>query len=69
MIPSIDFLLTGRRACPGEQLARAEMFFFLVCTLQKFQIVTGQETTPSTVGANVFVLEPPRYKIKFIPRG
>jgi len=59
---------TGRRACPGEQLAKIEIFIFLVSTLQKYKIVCGQETTPTTVTKSVIVLEPPRYKIKFIPR-
>jgi len=58
----------GRRMCPGEQLARSEIFLFLVSTLQKYSIESGQDTRPSDDGTVDFTLFPPNYKTKFVPR-
>ena len=33
----IHFIFSGRRVCPGEQLARTELFIDTVTLLQKFK--------------------------------
>ncbi|XP_073404789.1 cytochrome P450 2B11-like [Dendrobates tinctorius] len=60
----------GRRICPGEALARMELFLFLTTLLQKFTLTTVVPTdnidlTPVFSSAGHM---PPSYKMSAIPR-
>ncbi|XP_062580761.1 cytochrome P450 2C27-like isoform X2 [Saccostrea cucullata] len=60
---------TGRRVCLGENLARMELFLYLVAILQKFEIQpedTGD--LPSLKGHLGITYMPKPYKVKFIRR-
>ncbi|XP_038672650.1 cytochrome P450 2K1-like [Scyliorhinus canicula] len=55
---------TGRRICPGETLAKVELFLFFVALLQKFDLhsppgVTGLDLTPVVGG----ILNPKPHKV------
>lgn len=53
MIWSVMFSLAGRRACPGEGLARMELFIFIATLLQQFNF-----TPPAGVSRDELDLTP-----------
>ncbi|KAM4697150.1 cytochrome P450 2A4-like [Rhinophrynus dorsalis] len=60
----------GKRSCPGEGLARMELFLFLTSILQNFTLTspthfTEDDVTPKMKG---IVTSPIKYKISFVPR-
>lgn len=60
---------TGRRACIGEHLARAEIFMFFVSTLQKFQIQLPKGQNVSLKAHFGFLCTPEkRYTMTCTPR-
>ncbi|XP_067829978.1 cytochrome P450 2K1-like isoform X2 [Heptranchias perlo] len=59
---------TGRRICPGETLAKVELFLFFVTLLQKFDLrpppgVTDLDLTPVVGG----ILNPKPHKVCVVP--
>ncbi|XP_060707167.1 cytochrome P450 2K1-like [Hemiscyllium ocellatum] len=59
---------TGRRICPGETLAKVELFLFFVTLLQKFDLhpppgVTDLDLTPVVGG----ILNPKPHQIRVVP--
>ncbi|XP_022808834.1 steroid 17-alpha-hydroxylase/17,20 lyase-like isoform X3 [Stylophora pistillata] len=56
----------GRRACPGEALAKVELFIFISWMLQKFTFVADEGHPVNTKGA--FVQFPSPYKIRAVKR-
>lgn len=63
------FVITGKRICAGEALARTELFLFFTTILQNFNLkslvdVKDIDTTPAISG---FGHLPPFYKACFIP--
>lgn len=59
----------GKRVCPGEALAKMEIFLFVTCIVRRYKILLGQETTPSTKGQEGLTYIPvERYKVRFVER-
>ncbi|XP_066279157.1 cytochrome P450 2U1-like [Branchiostoma lanceolatum] len=58
----------GRRQCPGEQLAKTELFLFLTTLLQHFTFELPGGAPPSTEGVMGISLSPSSYKIRVRPR-
>ncbi|XP_011501505.1 PREDICTED: probable cytochrome P450 305a1 [Ceratosolen solmsi marchali] len=55
---------TGRRKCPGENLARISLFLFIASLMQKFRFsLAPKETAPCLLGVNGFTISPPRINI------
>lgn len=44
---------SGRRSCLGEQLAKQELFLFLVSILQNFELIAGGPETQSEANDNM----------------
>ncbi|PIO41250.1 hypothetical protein AB205_0079490, partial [Aquarana catesbeiana] len=59
----------GKRACPGESLARMELFIFFTTILQKFTLTSQTEFTESEIAPQMagFINTPPHYELSFIP--
>ena len=54
----------GSRNCLGENLARSEVFLFIVRMLQKFEVLPNpDEPVPSMEGVFGVVNTPPQYQI------
>jgi len=54
----------GSRNCLGENLARSEVFLFIVKMLQKFEVLPNSENSkPSMNGVAGLVNTPPHYPI------
>ncbi len=62
----VIFFGHGRRRCPGEQLARSELFLFVTNVVQQFKLVPGQELTYDSRPGQVFYPVP--YKFSFQER-
>ncbi|NXA89066.1 CP2DH protein, partial [Melanocharis versteri] len=59
----------GRRACPGEQLARMELFLFFTTLLQKFTFVLPEDQPrPREDGHFALTNSPHTYLLRALPR-
>ncbi|XP_033099713.1 cytochrome P450 2U1-like [Anneissia japonica] len=59
----------GRRACPGESLAKSEMFVFMTNFMQRFKVVMPDDQNPPCLDPHVGItLIPKPYQICTIPR-
>ncbi|XP_044530715.1 cytochrome P450 2J2-like [Gracilinanus agilis] len=58
----------GKRICLGEQLARAELFIFFTCLLQRFTFQAPPDTQLSLDFRIGLTLSPVSYKICALPR-
>ncbi|XP_078601684.1 cytochrome P450 2D14-like [Branchiostoma floridae x Branchiostoma japonicum] len=57
------------RVCPGEQLARMELFLFFSTLLQSFIFKTPEDAAPpDTDGVFGLTLTPPPFQLCAIPR-
>ncbi len=54
----------GKRRCPGEQLARAEVFLFLTSLLQQFKLVPHGELTYRSRPGLVFFPVPYKFSLE-----
>ncbi|XP_076444460.1 vitamin D 25-hydroxylase-like [Babylonia areolata] len=64
----IPFFL-GKRSCPGEGLARMELFQFLTTLLQRYEILPSvQGTLPSLQGHIGITYTPSPYTVRFVKR-
>ena len=69
-IVNLCSVLTGKRICLGEGIARTELFLFFTTILQNFSVASPVapediDLTPQESGVgNV----PPKYQIRFLPR-
>ncbi|XP_074077400.1 cytochrome P450 2J2-like [Macrotis lagotis] len=59
----------GKRACLGEQLARAELFLFFTCLLQKFTFQAPPNTQLNLDFRAGATFSPASYQICALPRG
>lgn len=59
----------GRRRCPGEQLAKTELFIFFVSMMQAFRVHTVPGLTYTLAPKYGLTLKPQDFKIKVIPNG
>ena len=55
----------GKRRCLGESLARMSLYKFLTSLVQKYEIVSGQDSPIEDKYTTGFVLVPQPYKLKF----
>ncbi|XP_063793842.1 cytochrome P450 2G1-like [Pseudophryne corroboree] len=60
----------GKRICPGESLARMELFIFLTTILQNFKLISKTEFTDSDIAPRMagFLNAPIKYELSFVPR-
>ncbi|GBN97700.1 hypothetical protein AVEN_263091-1, partial [Araneus ventricosus] len=52
-----------KRSCPGEAFARFEVFLYLVCVLQKFQVCLPEGAIPDFEGVLGISLAPKPFEI------
>ncbi|NWY71810.1 CP21A hydroxylase, partial [Erithacus rubecula] len=57
----------GARSCPGEGLARAELFVFLGLILREFRLEPGPEGLPGLRGSPGTVLRCPPFRLRLVP--
>ena len=58
----------GRRSCPGEVLARFELFLILAAFLQQFEIFPPEgETSISDHGTVSLLYEPDPFEVRLVP--
>lgn len=69
-VPIFPFVSrAGKRACPGEALARMELFLFIVTILQRFEILPADDgQLPSLDGKVGITYTPCEYKVRFVCR-
>uniref|UniRef100_A0A8C5R7X7 Cytochrome P450 n=1 Tax=Leptobrachium leishanense TaxID=445787 RepID=A0A8C5R7X7_9ANUR len=60
----------GKRACPGESLARMEVFLFVTTILQNFKLTSQTRFTEADIAPKMtgFINAPIHYELSFIPR-
>ena len=63
--PHVIPFSVGPRHCLGEQLARIEVFIFLVSIVSRFELLPDPEGNelPDISGSNAFVFVPKPYKL------
>ncbi|XP_077999480.1 cytochrome P450 2U1-like [Glandiceps talaboti] len=67
--PALMTFSAGRRRCPGEELARSELFLFFTGILQRFQFrVPEGDSTPTLDKVFGISLVPHPYKLQAVPR-
>lgn len=60
---------TGRRSCPGEHLAKAEIFLFLTAILQSYRLAPGDaDTLTIKASSNGAIYSPAPFKCFLQPR-
>ena len=60
----VCFVISGRRSCLGEQLARQELFLFFTHLIQSFEFkVPEGETLPPQRGKWFMTYRPPVYTL------
>lgn len=60
---------SGPRKCPGEQLAKMELFIFLTHLLHKFTFYQPEDTpAPSTDGKMGLTFKPPPFQVSLMER-
>ncbi|NWI48359.1 CP21A hydroxylase, partial [Picathartes gymnocephalus] len=57
----------GARSCPGEGLARAELFVFLGLILREFRLEPGPGGLPGLRGSPGTVLRCPHFRLRMVP--
>ncbi|NXG11162.1 CP21A hydroxylase, partial [Sakesphorus luctuosus] len=57
----------GARSCPGEALARAELFVFLGLILREFRLEPGPGGLPGLGGSAGTVLRCPPFRLRLVP--
>lgn len=57
----------GARSCPGEGLARAELFVFLGLILREFRLEPGPGGLPGLRGSPGTVLRCPPFSLRMVP--
>uniref|UniRef100_A0A8C5R911 Cytochrome P450 n=1 Tax=Leptobrachium leishanense TaxID=445787 RepID=A0A8C5R911_9ANUR len=60
----------GKRICPGESLARMELFLFVTTILQNFKLTSQTRFTEADIAPKMagFMNTPIHYELSFIPR-
>ena len=59
------FVLPGKRACLGEQLAKKELLIFFVSMLQRFRFrLADQQAAPNFKGIMGLTLSPHPYHVQ-----
>ncbi|KAM4019975.1 cytochrome P450 2G1-like [Anomaloglossus baeobatrachus] len=60
----------GKRMCPGEVLARMELFIFFTTILQNFKLTSMKEFTETDIAPKMagFLNAPIHYELSFLPR-
>ncbi|XP_012662668.1 cytochrome P450 2J2-like [Otolemur garnettii] len=59
----------GKRACPGEQLARTELFIFFTCLMQKFTFRPPDNEKLSLKFRMGITVSPVKHRLCAVPRG
>ncbi|KAM8952635.1 cytochrome P450 2A6-like [Pelodytes ibericus] len=60
----------GKRICPGEGLARMELFLFFTTILQNFTLTSQRQFTEADIAPRMegFINAPIKYQLSFVPR-
>ncbi|XP_033014441.1 cytochrome P450 2G1-like isoform X1 [Lacerta agilis] len=68
--PAFIAFSAGKRSCPGESLARMELFLYLTTTLQRFTLTSpiASEEIDITPEYSGFGVAPRQYQLRLIPR-
>ena len=63
------FSKTGRRSCPGEGIARQQLFLYVTSLIQRFRFLPAEEgRLPSLDGIMGFTHSPSPFLIRAVPR-
>ena len=57
---------TGKRKCLGETLAKAQLYMYFACIMQRYSVVARSEL--STEPESGFVFKAKRFEVGFVPR-
>ena len=65
----LSYLLTGRRSCVGESLARMELYIFYASWVKAFHIKLETDDTAPNLTASCFgIVQPQPHKLRMVPR-